>query len=112
MSNLGKDAIISVLLRYLHSSKDVRDKFSNTHSKQRLDNYKVFRLEMKEASQKDQLCCVVTHDGFLNKKLHAVKWYAKVCTEGDPQFFFDNPIEGNTSNNEECVDDADGGGDE
>ena len=86
-------AIISALLRFIHPSKHIHNKFPNVVQGQRLENCVTIRQEVKKVSQKEQLVLVVRHEDFNNPddsfmELHGVKRYWKVSQEGHPDYFF------------------------
>ena len=92
--NHGVSAIVSALLRFIHPSKHIRNKFPNVVQGQRLENCETIRQEVKKVSRKEQLVLVVRHEDFKNPddsyiELHGVKRYWKVSQEGHPDYFFD-----------------------
>ena len=86
----GKDAIVSILLKYIHPSEHIRAAYPNQGNGQRLDGCRVLRREVKKIRRADQLAIVVRHDAFPDIELYCVERYAKVTTEGPPDYFFDN----------------------
>ena len=92
--NHGVGAIVSALLRFIHPSKHIRNKFPNVVQGQQLENCVTICQEVKKVSQKEQLELVVHHEDFKNPddsyiELHGVKRYWKVSQEGHPDYFFD-----------------------
>ena len=92
--NHGVGAIVSALLRFIHPSEHIRNKFPNVVQGQRLENCETIRQEVKKVSRKEQLVLVVRHEDFKNPddsyiELHGVKRYWKVSQEGHPDYFFD-----------------------
>ena len=90
----GVGASVKVLLKFLHPSELVRNKYPNLQSGQRLEGCTTIRQEVKHINRRDQLSLVVTHNDFHNDEgnlheLHAVKRYFTVEEEGDPDLFFD-----------------------
>lgn len=91
--SMGQDATISIMLRFIHPSVIIRQKYPNHNPTKRLDNTKVLRLEEKKVSRKQQKCVVFTstdfvyHDGSLIE-LHAVIKNCKVIAEGPTDKFF------------------------
>ena len=88
----GKDAVVSILLKFIHPSEHIRAKFPNQVNGQRLDGCCVLRREVKNIRKTDQLSLVVTHEAFPGVELYCVERYAKVTREGPPDYFFDNVI--------------------
>ena len=90
----GVGASVKVLLKFLHPSELVRNKYPNLQSGQQLKGCTTIRQEVKCISRRDQLSLVVMHNNFHNNKgnlheLHAVKCYFTVEEEGDLDLFFD-----------------------
>ena len=76
--NHGVSAIVSALLRFIHPSEHIHNKFLNVVQGQLLENCVTIRQEVKEVSQKEQLVLVVLHEDFKNPdesyiELHGVK---------------------------------------
>ena len=90
--HLGKGAIISALLKFLHPSELIRNKFPNPVHGHRLSGCIALRQEVKKVNRKEQLCPVVHHEEFKTgdeyDELHVVVKHWKVDTEGDLDFFF------------------------
>ena len=90
----GVGASVKVLLKFLHPSELVRNKYPNLQSGQQLEGCTTIHQEVKRINRHDQLSLVVTHndlhdyEGNLHE-LHAVKRYFTVEEEGDPDLFFD-----------------------
>ena len=87
-------ASVKVLLKFLHPSELVRNKYLNLQSGQWLEGCTTIRQEVKCINRHDQLSLVVTHNDFHDDEgnlheLHAVKHYFTVGEEGDPDLFFD-----------------------
>ena len=92
--NHGVSAIVSALLRFIHPSEHICNKFLNVVQGQRLENCVTIRQEVKKVSWKEQLVLVVRHEDFKNPdnsyiELHGVKQYWKVSQESHPDYFFD-----------------------
>ena len=88
----GKDATVSILLKYIHPSEHIRAAYPNQANGQRLDGCTVLRREVKKIRRADQLALVVTHEAFPDIELYCVERYAKVTQEGLADFFFDNVV--------------------
>ena len=88
----GKDAIVSILLKYIHPSEHIRAAYPNQGNGQRLDGCCVLRREVKKIRRTDQLAIVVSHESFPNTELYCVERYAKVTTEGPADYLFDNVV--------------------
>ena len=61
---MGKDAKVSVLSKYLHPSRLVKQVLPNVEANHRLQNCVVIRLELKKIRRQDQLAVVLKHDDF------------------------------------------------
>ena len=88
----GKDAIVSILLKYIHPSEHIRASHPNPGNGQRLDGCSVIRREVKKVRRTDQLCLIVSHEAYPGVELYCVERYAKVTTEGPADYFFDNVV--------------------
>eukprot|EP00558_Chaetoceros_sp_UNC1202_P011610 CAMPEP_0197239642 /NCGR_PEP_ID=MMETSP1429-20130617/6090_1 /TAXON_ID=49237 /ORGANISM="Chaetoceros sp., Strain UNC1202" /LENGTH=130 /DNA_ID=CAMNT_0042699097 /DNA_START=153 /DNA_END=541 /DNA_ORIENTATION=- len=88
----GKDAIVSILTKYIHPSEHIRAAYPNPGNGQRLDGCCVLRREVKKIRRSEQLALVVTHESFPGVELYCVERYAKVTTEAPPDYFFDNVV--------------------
>ena len=91
--NHGVGAIVLALLRFIHPSEHIRNKFPNVVQGQQLENCVTIQQEVKKVSLKEQLVLVVHHEDFENPvdsyiKLHGIKQYWKVSQEGHPDYFF------------------------
>ena len=54
----SKYEIITVDIKFLHPSEDIKEKFTNCTISQCIDNYKVVRLDKKHQSKFTTGCCV------------------------------------------------------
>ena len=88
----GKDAIVSILLKYIHPSEHIRTSHPNPGNGQRLDGCSVIRREVKKVRRSDQLCLIVSHEAYPGVELYCVERYTKVTTEGPADYFFDNVV--------------------
>jgi len=92
---LGKDAIVSMLLRYIHPSEHVRSKYTNPLPNQSLENFTVLHQEVKKISGRNQLAIIICHPDFMDGdtpiELYAMKRWFKVQEEGPADFFFTVP---------------------
>ena len=91
---MGKDAVVSILTKYLHPSRYIREKFPNATSNHRLNGLVVLRMEHKLVSRKQQLTIVVRSEKFKDDEgrfieLHAVPRWFKVEQEGPDMYFFE-----------------------
>lgn len=84
---LGKGARVSVLLKFLHPSADVRTNFPHRHPQDRLENAEVLRIEKKRITRKDQQAVVMRHQSFGDKEVYAVVRFCRVTSEGLDTFF-------------------------
>ena len=108
--NHGVSAIVSALLRFIHPSEHICNKFPNVVQGQQLENCVTIRQEVKKVSQKEQLVLVVHHEDFKNPddsyiELHGMKRYWKVSQEGHPDYFFDAiaPTDENANSHDESL---------
>ena len=101
----GKDATVSVVLRFIHPSASVRRVYPNRGHNDRLENCTVLRQEERTINRKRQRAIVMTHESFPEEELYVVEKYAKVTQEGPPEFFFGQ------ADNAEPTHDAGGAGD-
>ena len=86
LDNHGVGAIVLALLRFIHPSKHICNKFPNVVQGQRLENCVTICQEDKKVSWKEQLVLVVHHEDFKNPddsyiELHGIKQYWKVSQE-------------------------------
>jgi len=92
---LGKDAVVSVLLKYVHPSEHIRNKFVNPLPNQVLQNCTVLRQEVKKIHARNQLAIVIRHPEFMDGdspiELYATKRWFKIQEEGPADFFFTQP---------------------
>ena len=108
---MGKNAVVSIPIKYLHPSQHIRNAFPNPLHRQRLENCTVLRQEEKKINRRDQLAVVVKHDDFTDDdnnhiELYAVSRWFKVTTEGPSDLFFHAPGEGATADDGEEDDGA------
>ena len=61
---MGLVPFVSALLRFIHPSKHICNKFPNVVQGQWLENCVTIRQEVKKVSQKEQLVLVVHHEDF------------------------------------------------
>ena len=90
--SLGKDAVGSCLLKYLHPSHVIREHFDNRKTNQRLSELKVVGQEMRLVNRRQQMVVVTTHHS-LNRdrapiKVYCAKRWFKVDVEGPKELFF------------------------
>ena len=91
MKHLSKGAIVSALLKFLHPSELIRNKYPNPIHGHRLSGCIALWQEVKKVNRKEQLCLVIHHEEFKTgdeyDELHVVVMHWKVHTEGDPDLF-------------------------
>ena len=102
----GVGATVSALIKFIHPSEHICNKFPNPCSGQRLLDCITIRQEVKTVSRKEQLTLIVHHEDFQNDddsyiELYAVKSYWKVHKEGDSDYFFDAQAPTNEQEDEE-----------
>ena len=90
----GVGVVVSALIRFIHPSEHIRQKFPNPVTGQRLSDCETVRQELKKVSRRDQLVIVVHHADFKTDSgdfidLYAVKRYWKVQKAGDVDLRFD-----------------------
>ena len=66
LDNHGVGAIVLALLRFIHPSKHIRNKFPDVVQGQLHENCVTIHQEVKKVSQKEQLVLVVNHEDFKN----------------------------------------------
>ena len=89
----GKGATVSCLIKFLHLSQLICNKYPNPENEQRLEGCLTICQEVKKINRKDQLAIVVKHDDFIGtdqepQELYAVKKHFSIKVEGDLDFFF------------------------
>ena len=94
---MGIRAVFSALKRYLHSRKDVDEKYSNATQHDCLEGLLVVYQGLIKANLKDQVCIFFRHNDLPNQRLHCVEQYAKVITEGGVADFFNNTEDESTA---------------
>lgn len=98
----GKDAIVTVLTKYLHLKKLVADKFINRTTTDKLEGCRITKREEKKVTRQNQLVVFLTHKLFPQGDIYCVKRFAKVTKEGPSDFFYDGVAT-------EVANDAEGG---
>ena len=97
--HLGKGAIVSALLKFLHPSELIRNKYQNPVHGHQLSGCIALWQEVKKVNRKEQLCVVVHHEEFKTgdkyDELHAVVKHWKVHTDLSPK---DKNQKGNNKN--------------
>ena len=101
----GVGATCSVLIRFLHPSRDVRSAILNFTSSQRLEDLLLIREEEKAINHKKTKCFIFRHDRFPNIDLYASKRWTKIEKEGSETQLFINEVSNNVSGNVEAIDD-------
>lgn len=97
-NRMGKDAVFSVLLRFIHPSKAVRDRFPNPQASHRLNSCTILRLEAKVVNRNSAICVVFRHDRFKDHdgnfiEMHVLPRWIKIEKEGPAEFFFEPSID-------------------
>ena len=90
----GVGATVSCLIKFLHPSELIRNKFLNPVNGQRHDRCITVCQELKIINRKDQLSLIAQHADSVNNDgepvlLHGVKKHFKIDMEGDLDLFFD-----------------------
>ena len=101
---MDRDAIVSVLAKFVHPSEHIRKAYPNADTQLRLDDLLVLQMESKKVSRRKQLFIffvsqLIKDNSGNNIELYNVKRYARVECEGLSKFFFD-------SLNEEVVEES------
>ena len=98
---MGSGAVISVLLKMVHPSKHIRDKFPNLPDKQRLEGAVVLRKEVKSINRREQEAIVFRHDDFADVELYASQRFCRILEEGPTVDYFihDEEMEGQVEAN-------------
>jgi hypothetical protein len=98
---MGKDALISCFIKYLHPRKIIGDFFPNADKSQCLENLLVCRQETKNIRGKEATVIVmVSHSVQRNDELielHSVPKHLKIIIKGPPEYFFTAPVAADTS---------------
>ena len=90
----GVGATVSALIKFIHPSEHIHNKFPNPCAGQRLLDCKTICQEVKSVSRKEQLTLVVHHEDFkidddIYIELYALKRYWDVHKEGNLDYVFD-----------------------
>ena len=85
----GVGSIADTLLKYVHPSALIREKYPNPMNSQRLENCLVICREAKEVKHIQQTCIIFHHNEFPDKELHCVERWVKIKKEGDVAQLFD-----------------------
>ena len=85
---MGSGTVISVLLKMIHPSKHIRDKFPNLQDKQRLEDAVVLRKEIKSINRREQEAIIFRHDDFADKELYASQRFYRILEEGPTVDYF------------------------
>lgn len=96
---LGKDAKVSIIVRYLHPSRLISTTMPNVASNQRIEDCIVIRMAVKKVNRRDQLVIVMKHDNFKTndgapEEIYSVSRWCKVQEEGPSEYYFDNEDNG------------------
>ena len=84
---MGINAVVSVLIKFIHPSALIRDKYTNPQSGDRLRDCSVTGKCTKLVSRRDQVVITFTHEDF-EGELYAVERYCRVEEEGPSDSFF------------------------
>ena len=79
---VGTGAECSVLLKFLHPAKRVKEVIINKPANGRVDGLVAVKVETKTVNRKDQECVFFCHNSFPNEFLWCCKRYCKVTNEG------------------------------
>ena len=90
---MGKDAIVSVLAKFVHPSEHIRRVHPNATATLRIENLRVVRLDRKKVRRKDQAVVVFVSDAYAVEsgdvpELYAIPRYCNIVTEGPREDFF------------------------
>jgi len=85
---VGIGAVASVLLRMLHPSAAIRERYNNVDHGTRLEGLLVIRREKRIVNNRNQMTIVMRHDNFAGLELYCVERFVRVEMEGAPEHFF------------------------
>jgi len=85
---MGTGAVVSILSKFVHPSKEVRDKYPVRAPTHRLEGCIVVREAIKTINRREQSSIVFTHDDFPNVALYACSKHLKIVEEGPESAFF------------------------
>jgi hypothetical protein len=95
---LGKDAVVSVLAKYIHPSEHIRRVHRNAVATLRIENLTVLRQDKRRINRKEKDVVVFVSEAYRTSvtevpELYAVVRYVSVITEGPREHFFDQTTE-------------------
>ena len=95
---MGKDAIVSILAKFIHPSEHIRRAYTNLENNQRVENLQVVRRGIAKISRKDKAAIFFVSDAFKTSdgeliELYAVPRYVVIKEEGPEYLFFENPTQ-------------------
>ena len=85
---MGTCAIVSVLSKFVHPSKEIRDKCPVRAPTHRLEGYVVIRDALKTINRCERTAIIFTHDDFPNAALYACCRHLKIIEEAAPEMAF------------------------
>ena len=85
---MGTGAVVSVLSKFVHPSKEIRDKYPVRAPTHRLEGCVVIREAVKTINRREQAAIIFTHDDFPNAALYACGRHLKIIEEADPEMAF------------------------
>ena len=76
---LGKDAKVTVLIKYLHPSKVIDKAMPNVEANCRLENCHVLTMDSKKVNRREQLVVVMENEKVKSNNDELAEIYAIVC---------------------------------
>jgi hypothetical protein len=89
----------SVLVCFLHPSKEASERIANPINSQRVTNLLLVKTEVIQVNKTDQACYVFCHSDFENTLLHTPMRWARIEVEGPENRLFDSSQGSNNKTN-------------
>ena len=75
---IGIGIIVHFLMQFVHTSKNIRDKYPNQERGCCLEGYVVTGKCIKQVSEREQTVITFCCDEFNDIKLYAIDWYCRI----------------------------------
>ena len=85
---MGIGAVVHVLIKFMHPSQNIRDKYPNPEKGTRLEGCVVTGKCLKVVSRQEQTVITFHNDEFDGVELYAVERYCLISEEGPAESFF------------------------
>lgn len=85
----GVGAVCSAYIKYLHPSKEIKDKYPNTTAQSRLEGLLAVRRGQTKVKGREQTCIFFRHDDLPGTDVYSVQRWVKVTKEGAAEHFFE-----------------------